>query len=295
MKLDPSKPLVKWEHFSEVFRLDENKLGKVCPKITRNHIYLTSLSKMKVKFATQILENAMKWLDSWESKVIDGLISSNEFLTQQTADGLRVTIKSSIELSKICWTINVDCIFSNKPPKSGNCTINEVQKPVLEICDFKDLISNESLREEKIKNMKSKLDLIIEDKNWDCEDIFLEHDYTKSSVFECVVYYLGEYLARRLCKKSKCEVCIKNLKNDGNLGMESELVNLKSKGFLTHPSVLETCFCKHASASDVFENTYNEFFLHVTSLTFSCSIHKYEMIKDIFTIAKKKLSKLVSS
>jgi len=39
-------------------------------------------------------------LDSWESKVIDGLVSSNEFLTQQTAEGLRVTIKSSIELSK---------------------------------------------------------------------------------------------------------------------------------------------------------------------------------------------------
>jgi len=101
-----------------------------------------------------------------------------------------------------------------KPPKSGSCTIDEgksfkwvyitynkyfiyfityftVQKPVLEICDFKNLISNESLREEKIKNMKSKLDLIIEDKNWNCEDIFLEHDYTKNSVFECVVYYLG--------------------------------------------------------------------------------------------------------
>ncbi|KAE9533657.1 hypothetical protein AGLY_009006 [Aphis glycines] len=197
-ELDPSKPLVKWEHFSEVFRLDENKLGK-------------------------ILENEMKWLDSWESKVIDGLISSNEFLTQQTADGLRVTIKSSIELSKICWTIRFFGIIRQvsgpndhpstptflqlyrmltvssliKPPKSGNYTIDEVQKPVLEIRDFKDLISNESLREEKIKNMKSKLDLIIEEKNWECEDIFLEHDYTKSSVFECVVYYLGGYLARR--------------------------------------------------------------------------------------------------
>jgi len=34
------------------------------------------------------------------SKVIDGLVSSDEFLTQQAADGLRVTIKSSIELSK---------------------------------------------------------------------------------------------------------------------------------------------------------------------------------------------------
>jgi len=39
--------------------------------------------------------------------------------------------------------------------------------------------------------MKSNLDFIIENKNWDCEDIFLEHDYTKSSVFDCVVYYLG--------------------------------------------------------------------------------------------------------
>lgn len=66
------------------------------------------------------------------------------------------------------------------------------QKPVLEICDFKNLInSNSSLREEKIKNMKSKLDVLIEEGNWDCEDLFLEHDYSKSSVFECVVYYLG--------------------------------------------------------------------------------------------------------
>lgn len=60
----------------------------------------------------------------------------------------------------------------------------------LKFATFK-TISNETLREEKIKNMKNKLDLIIEDENWDCEDIFLEHDYTKSSVFECVVYYLG--------------------------------------------------------------------------------------------------------
>ncbi|KAL4142571.1 hypothetical protein QTP88_005006 [Uroleucon formosanum] len=239
LKFDPSKPLVKWEHFSEVYRLDENKLGKVCPKITRNHIYLTSLSKMKVKFATQvnltynllfsssmavgmqfyrnrnekisyILKKQNNLPYSWESKVIDGFISSNEFLTQQTADGLRVTIKSSIKLLKylldncnfsfvLTAKINQDKLerFFDiirqvsgpndhpstptflqlyrmltvssliKPPKSGNCTIDE------------DFISNESLREEKIKNMKSKLDLIIEDKNWNCEDIFLEHDYTK--------------------------------------------------------------------------------------------------------------------
>lgn len=62
---------------------------------------------------------------------------------------------------------------------------------MLEICDFKDLISNKSLRDEKIQNLKNKLDILIEDGNWDCEDIFIEHDYSKSTVFECVVYYLG--------------------------------------------------------------------------------------------------------
>ncbi|KAL4119439.1 hypothetical protein QTP88_012248 [Uroleucon formosanum] len=48
---------------------------------------------------------------------------------------------------------------------------------------------------------------------------------------------------KKILKPKKCEVCINNLKNDGNLG------------FLTHPrgnlykilKVLETCFCKHAS------------------------------------------------
>jgi len=39
--------------------------------------------------------------------------------------------------------------------------------------------------------MKSKLNVLIEEGNWDREDLFLEHDYSKSSIFECVVYYLG--------------------------------------------------------------------------------------------------------
>jgi len=51
--------------------------------------------------------------------------------------------------------------------------------------------------------------------------------------------------------------------------MESELVNLKSKGFLSHPSgnlykilkVLDTCFCKHASAVMSFKILIMNFFL----------------------------------
>lgn len=31
--------------------------------------------------------------------------------------------------------------------------------------------------------MKQKLDILIEEGNWDCEDIFLEQDYSRNSIF----------------------------------------------------------------------------------------------------------------
>ncbi|KAL4097269.1 hypothetical protein QTP88_022069 [Uroleucon formosanum] len=45
--------------------------------------------------------------------------------------------------------------------------------------------------------------------------------------------------------------------------------------------VQETCFCKHVSSADVFENTYNEFLLHVTNLPFPCTDHKHEIMTEI--------------
>lgn len=46
-----------------------------------------------------VLEAASVWLDSWETEVVKGEISKDVFLTQSTAEGLRVTIKSVRELS----------------------------------------------------------------------------------------------------------------------------------------------------------------------------------------------------
>jgi len=51
-------------------------------------------------------------------------------------------------------------------------------------------MNDTSVRKEKVKKLKEKIDILIEG-DGDPEDIFLEHDYTKSTVFECVVYYLG--------------------------------------------------------------------------------------------------------
>lgn len=40
------------------------------------------------------------WLDLWEDNVLNHYIPEVEFLTKSTAEGLRVTIKSVIDLSK---------------------------------------------------------------------------------------------------------------------------------------------------------------------------------------------------
>ncbi|KAF0756190.1 Uncharacterized protein FWK35_00023834 [Aphis craccivora] len=71
---------------------------------------------------------------------------------------------------------------------------------------------------------------------------------------------------------------------------KSELVEMKTKGFLTHPNgkymynilqVLETSFQKHCSSPDLFENTYNEFLLASTNLKSPCGHHKTDMMRCV--------------
>jgi len=66
--------------------------------------------------------------------------------------------------------------------------------PVISVADLKELINdpeNISQRTEKIYNLRQKLDTIIEDGCWDLDDILLEHNYSDSGVFDCVVYFLA--------------------------------------------------------------------------------------------------------
>lgn len=125
-----------------------------------------------------------------------------------------------------------------------------------------------------------------------------------------------------------CILSLKNLNTSGaGIGKEADLINAKTRGYLTYPSSnlyvivkrLEECFAIHANSSDVFENIYEEFFKRNMTLKFSCSIkeHQIKMLTDIFSYyiimrmrqftyiqyqkkkkenkSKKKLSKLVKS
>ena len=46
----------------------------------------------------QVLESSMQWLDNWEMAMIKGEIDSDEFLTKETAEGLRLSLRSTMDL-----------------------------------------------------------------------------------------------------------------------------------------------------------------------------------------------------
>lgn len=49
-------------------------------------------------FNIQVLQSTPKWLDNWEQQVVDKLIKPEHFLTSNTAEGLRITLTSSIQI-----------------------------------------------------------------------------------------------------------------------------------------------------------------------------------------------------
>lgn len=51
---------MKWSFYENVFNYDSKMLTKVCPKVTKNHLQLNNLSKMKVKYASQV--KSLKYL-----------------------------------------------------------------------------------------------------------------------------------------------------------------------------------------------------------------------------------------
>lgn len=69
--------------------------------------------------------------------------------------------------------------------------------PVISITDLRMIVSEQletSQRKEKIEKLKEKLNKIVENGNWELDDVFNDHNYCDkidSTVFECIVYFLA--------------------------------------------------------------------------------------------------------
>jgi len=66
--------------------------------------------------------------------------------------------------------------------------------PIITVTDLKDIINdptNTSDRINKIEKLKEKINHIVDKGCWDADDVFTEHNYSNSAVFDCIVYYLA--------------------------------------------------------------------------------------------------------
>ncbi|KAF0734603.1 Transposable element P transposase [Aphis craccivora] len=287
LRIDSTKAPIKWSFYEKVFYNDSKTLLKVCPKVTKNHIKLNNLTKMKVKYASQVLKEALEWLNYWETNLKKYIIKDDEFLTKQTADGLRITIKSTLDL--IYYLLN-ECIFSYvlTYKMNQNC-LEKFFGIIRQVAGPNDHPSTPTYLQ--LYRILSVYSLIKPPKTGNCT--ILEEN--KSSI--------------RQEKKKECGTLTIFSKNTtiltGTLLFlivwcifylviipDAELVNLKTRGFLTHPNknlyliiqMIEVCFEIHAESPNVFEETCEDFFSRNFKLTFPCGDHKSEIVTKIFVL-----------
>lgn len=200
-----------------------------------------------------------------------------------------------------------------KPPKSGNCTIidDSPLTPLISISNLKNIYH--SVKSKLLQNLKIKLNTIIEQKEWEFNDI-VEHNYAKAEVVDCLIYYLtGKYncpnpypnplkisiyactyiflftgyLLKQLLKYTKdCDSCKSSfvVSEVYSQQLPATLVNLKTRGGLIHPNIhffnfikkIEESFSQNNSSANVFDLIDD--LMKMKPLSFPCAIHVEQII-----------------
>lgn len=60
------------------------------------------------------LENSSRWLDEWETKVNEGVLPKSSYLTRETAEGLRVALRPTIDLIVAFTNAGFDSICTGR-------------------------------------------------------------------------------------------------------------------------------------------------------------------------------------
>lgn len=62
----------------------------------------------------KVLKNTLIWLNEWESNLLKNRITENNFLTKTTAEGLRITINSTLDLINELHNSGFDYVLTSK-------------------------------------------------------------------------------------------------------------------------------------------------------------------------------------
>lgn len=280
----------------------------------------------------KMLARGIDLLNSWECELQNGTISNDMFLTHSTAQGLRVTLQSTIDLSvhlltKCSFNYVLSCKFNQdpierffgkvrqaagendhpdmptflqlyrtltlysllKPPKFGNCEVQENETSLLDFAAFKDVFQGKTMDtyKEHLDELRRKMDGLIETEEWECEDVLCTDD-TIPEVADCIVYYVTGFLSRKVKTMFSCSVCRDSLSVRANSGNEAALTNSKTQGGLVHPNsnlfkivrVAEDYFSKHCDDHDVFWNTTDHVIAY-GDMSFPCNDHKTDAMARI--------------
>lgn len=123
-----------------------------------------------------------------------------------------------------------------KPPKSGNCEIiKQNEATYFSMGVFKSVFSTGAASSTKLCELKAKLDGLIECEQWEYEELFPTHDHSHA-VTECVLYFVAGFVARKFKRSTCCQTCTLAFSVSESHSPEAELVNLKSRGWLTYPN-----------------------------------------------------------
>lgn len=178
-----------------------------------------------------------------------------------------------------------------KPPQFGNCTTTDKgQTAVVTLADMRAIYNSSAMqRPNKLEVLKQKLDGLIEEGSWECDNVFELDDYD-ATIVDCIVYYVTGFVSRKLGSETSCTVCKQALEGQKGIANvpEADLVNFKTRGRLTHPNMhlfdlftyCEEKFAKYASDRDVFDKTIDAV-LENFQFTFPCSLHKEDMLAKL--------------
>ncbi|KAH7990027.1 hypothetical protein HPB51_026492 [Rhipicephalus microplus] len=178
-----------------------------------------------------------------------------------------------------------------KPPQFGNCTsTGNKQASVFTLADLRNICSDSSSQHPaKLDQLKEKLDALIEEGSWECDDLFDFGD-SDATVVDCIVYYVTGFVSRKVGSCTCCTNCKEALAGKkGTVDVpEADLVNCETKGWLTHPNMhlfdlfkcTEEHFAKHDSDQDVYDKTIDAV-LENQNFMFPCSAHKEEMLAKL--------------
>ncbi|XP_051163849.1 uncharacterized protein LOC127283184 [Leptopilina boulardi] len=165
-----------------------------------------------------------------------------------------------------------------KPPKTGNCSLPETSnKPLMKMSELKEIFKNNNnrTRQDFIKEIKEKLNIVIQKEDSDFSDFVntTDHDYDLPYVVDCLMYFVAGNVAKKFWDFHKCELCrsefiFSNENNNSAIlnNSISQLLQFEENYEITHPnlrlfkflSAIEESFLKNCKENNVYYSIIDE-------------------------------------